>query len=320
MHRESRRRWVIVTLLLAALTAAACGGGDEEEGEEGTAGGEQQVEQFEEGTTMAELQDKGEIVIGVKFDVPPCGFENPQSGEVEGFDVDLGKMIAEELGVEARFVEAISDNRIPFLQDGTVDLILSTMTITTDRAVEIDYSRPYFVARGRILVPGGSDIQGIDDLNGRKVCTGLGSTYESTIEEESPQADLQLVETYSECFELLQNGSVDAVSTDDVILTGMKIQDNTLEFVGEPFTTEPYGVGVRDGDQEFAQFVSEVIGQTFENGEWDRLYDRWVGRYTPFEAVDPREFTLADAYKLFPCDEFCKESKKEEDVQNPPEF
>jgi glutamate transport system substrate-binding protein len=306
-----RRCWWPALFVLVALFAAACGGAEEEPA--GGGGGGQATE-FPAGSTMAEIQDKGEIVIGVKYDVAPFGFENPQSGEVEGFDVDLGNIIAEELGVEAKFTEAISDNRIPFLQDGTVDLILSTMTITTDRAVEIDFSRPYFIAHGRVLVPKGSDISSIEDLGGKKVCTGLGSTYESTIEEKAPDADLKLVESYSECFENIQNGSVDAVSTDDVILTGMIIQDDSLELVGDRFTVEPYGAGVPDGDKEFADFVSGVIEDTFASGEWDDLYQKWVGKYTGEEADHPEDYELQDAYKLFPCEEFCKEAKKEPDI------
>ena len=314
--REARWRWLIALSAALFLMAAACGGDDG--GGTDTGGGDNgggtEVEEFPANTTMGKIQEAGEIVIGVKYDVPPFGFENPQSGEIEGFDVDLGNIIADRLGVEPVFEEAISDNRIPFLQDGTVDLVLSTMTITTDRAVEIDFSRPYFVAHGRILVPKDSDIQGIEDLGGKKVCTGLGSTYEETIKEQAPDADLKLVESYSECFELVQNGAVDAVSTDDVILTGMIIQDDSLQLVGDEMTKEPYGAGVPDGDQEFAEFVSGVIEETFESGQWDDLYQKWVGKYTGEDPDHPENFTLEDAYKLFPCDEFCKEAKNEEDI------
>src|SRR3712207_6915399 len=168
---------------------------------------------------MAKLQDKGEIAIGVKYDVPPFGFKNPQSGDIEGFDIDLGKRIAEKLGVKPKFVEAISDNRIPFLQAGTADVILSTMTINAERDLEIDFSEPYYVAKGRILVKSDNDeIKGVDDLAGKDVCTALGSTYEETLKKQAPKAKLKLVDSYSECLELIQNGGVDAVSTDDVIL------------------------------------------------------------------------------------------------------
>ena len=217
---------------------AACGD-DEEEPPAGGGGGEQaaEVEQFPEDTTMGKIQEAGEIKIGVKYDVPPFGFKNPQTDKIEGFDVDLGQAIADKLGVEPNFIEAISDNRIPFLQDGTVDLVLSTMTINAERDQEIDFSEPYYVARGRILVPQDSDITGVDSLGGKKVCTALGSTYEETMKEQAPKADLRLVDSYSECLELVQNGAVDAVSTDDVILTGMIIQDDTLKLTeGEPLT------------------------------------------------------------------------------------
>jgi glutamate transport system substrate-binding protein len=320
--QNQKWRWFVAMLLALSLVAAACGGDDEEPEDEGNGGGGAQTEEFPAGSTMADIQEAGELVVGVKYDVPPFGFKNPQSGEVEGFDVDIGTKIAEALGVEPVFKEAISDNRIPFLQDGTVDLVLSTMTITSDRAVEIDYSRPYFVAHGRILVPEGSDIAGIEDLGGKSVCTAIDSTYETTISDEQPDADLKLVDSYSECYELLQDGAVDAVSTDDVILTGMVIQaqdsDQPLELVGDELTTEPYGAGVPDEDQEFATFVSGVIDETFASGEWDDLYEEWVGQYTGEPADDPQELGLSDAYELFPCDELCKDSKKEEDIQNPP--
>ena len=304
--QSSKRLWIIALMLVLALVAAACGGDDEgADDTEAGGNGETEAEEFEEGTPMAEFQEEGEVTIGVKFDVPPFGFENPQSGEVEGFDVDMGNYIADKLGVEANFIEAISDNRIPFLADGTADLILSTMTITTDRDAEIDFSRPYYVARGRILVPEGSDIAGVDDLGGTRVCTALGSTYEGTLTEQAPDAELDLVDAYSECLEKIQNESVDAVSTDDVILTGMIIQDESLQLVGEPLTTEPYGVGIAEGETELAEFLDATVEESFEDGTWDELYEEWVGQFTGEEAEHPEGLTLEDAYELFPCDETC---------------
>jgi glutamate transport system substrate-binding protein len=300
------RRWLIALLTVVAMIAAACGGDDEAAEEDaGETGGGTEAQQFEAGTPMADFQEAGEVTIGVKYDVPPFGFKNPDTGEVEGFDVDLGNYIADELGVEPKFIEAISDNRIPFLEDGTADLILSTMTITTDRDAEVDFSRPYFIAHGRVLVPEGSDIGGIQDLGGKKVCTATGSTYEATIKEQQPDADLQLVDSYSECFELIQNGGVDAVSTDDVILTGMIIQDDSLQMVGEQMTREPYGVGIPNNSPELQEFLDGVIEQSFEDGTWDDLYEKWVGQYTNEPPDHPRDMTLQEALELFPCEEFC---------------
>ena len=297
----TRWRWLaVLALALGALVAAGCGDDEDDEpaGAGATATATTETRTFAAGTTMKRLQDKGEITIGVKYDVPPFGFKNPRSGEIEGFDIDIGKAIADELGVEPKFIEAISDNRIPFLKDGTADLILSTMTINAERDEEIDFSDPYFVARGRILVKEtNNDIKGVDDLAGKEVCTVLGSTYEDTLKKQAPRAKRRLVDTYSECLELVQNGAVDAESTDDVILTGHIIQDDSLKLVGEPLTTEPYGAGIKEGDAEFQEFVNEVLAKFEQDGRWKDTYQKWVGRYTG-EDQEPPTMTLQEAIDL----------------------
>jgi ABC-type amino acid transport substrate-binding protein len=306
MKSIERWRLLVAVLALVALVAVACGGGEEEDGAE-PGGGEDaiEVEEFPADSTLGKIQERGTIKVGVKFDVPLFGFKNPQSGEVEGFDVDLATRVADRLGVEVELVEAISDNRIPFLAEGTVDLVFSTMTITTDRDAEIDFSRPYYIAHGRILTPKDSGIEDADGLNGKRVCTALGSTYEGLIPDIAPDAELNTVDSYSECFQLMQRDRTDALVTDDVILAGFLQTDDSLHIVGDDLTTDPYGAGVKEGETEFADFVSQVIEETFEDGTWQELYDEWIGQYTQQEAEDPEAVTLEDAYEIYPCDETC---------------
>jgi ABC-type amino acid transport substrate-binding protein len=295
MRAIARWRWLLVaSLALAALAVAGCG-----EDEDRAPGRTAEVQKYPANTTMGRLQQKGEITIGVKFDVPPFGFKNPQTGQVEGFDVELGRAVAAQLGVRPRFIEALSDNRIPFLRDGTADLILSTMTITKERDQEIDFSDPYYIAHGRILVPNNTDIQGLADLAGRRVCTALGSTYADTMRERAPRATLRLVDSYSECLELIQNRAVDAVSTDDVILTGMIIQDRNLKLVGSELTTEPYGAGIKQGDSRFQSFVNQVLSRYESDGRWARSYQKWVGRYTG-QRQQPPTISLSQALEEAP--------------------
>lgn len=291
------KTWRALSALLFVLGATALGAcGDDDEGD-AAATATTAAKTFPAGTTMKKLQDAGQITVGVKFDVPPFGFKDT-SGEVQGFDIDLAKAIADELGVTPKYIEALSDNRIAFLKDGTADLILSTMTITAERDEEIDFSEPYFIAKGRILVKkDDSSIGGIDDLAGKSVCTALGSTYEETLKKQAPRAKLRLVDAYSECLELIQNGGVDAVSTDDVILTGMIRQDDTLKLVGDDLTTEPYGAGVKQGDTAFKAFVDSVIASYEEDGSWATAYQKWVGQYTG-EKQDPPTMTLQEALDL----------------------
>lgn len=297
--QATRWRWIaVLTLALGVLVASGCG--DDDEGGGGAAATTTAPKQeFAAGTTMAKLQEAGEITIGVKFEVAPFGFKNVRTGDVEGFDIDVANAIASDLGAKPKFIEALSDNRIPFLKDGTADLILSTMTINAERDEEIDFSDPYFIARGRILVKkADNSIKSVKDLGGKEVCTALGSTYEETLKKQAPTAKRRLVDSYSECLELIQNGGVDAVSTDDVILTGMIIQDDSLKLVGgEELTTEPYGVGIKEGDREMQEFVNESIQRFKDDGRWAKSYEKWVGQYTG-EDQDPPRMTLKEAIDL----------------------
>jgi glutamate transport system substrate-binding protein len=291
-------KWLGVALTVGAFALAGCGEDEEPAGEgAATATPAATVEQFPADSTLGKIQAKGEITIGVKFDVPPFGVKNPQSGDVEGFDVEMGKAVAAKLGVKPKFIEAISDNRIPFLEDGTADLILSTMTINEERIEQIEFSDPYFIARGRVLVPADSDITGVADLAGKNVCTALGSTYEETLKKQAPKAKRRLVDGYSECLELIQNGAVDAISTDDAILSGMIKQDDSLKLVGKPLTTEPYGAGIKEGDKAFQEFVNEAIQKFKDDGRWATTYEKWVGQYTGVEQ-DPPTMTLKEAIDL----------------------
>jgi ABC-type amino acid transport substrate-binding protein len=293
-------RWLAVLALVFGFVLAGCGDDDSAPGGGGTKtpAPAADVEKFDAGTPLGDIQGKGEIAIGVKYDVPPFGFNNPSSGKVEGFDVDLGQAIADKLGVKPKFIEAISDNRIPFLQDGTADVILSTMTINEERVGQIEFSDPYFIAKGRILVKkDNSEITGVDSLAGKNVCTALGSTYEATIKKQAPDAKLKLVDSYSECLESLQNGSVDAISTDDVILTGMIIQDDSLQLVGDELTQEPYGAGIKKGNTELKEFVDGVFEEYKEDGRYDKTYEKWVGQYTETEP-DPPTISVDEAVEL----------------------
>jgi glutamate transport system substrate-binding protein len=295
-------RWLGIALSAGVLAVAGCGGDDEGSGGSSSTGGAEatpaaSVEKFAADTTLGKIQEKGEMTIGVKFDVPPFGVKNPQSGEVEGFDVEMGKAVAAKLGVKPKFIEAISDNRIPFLEDGTADLILSTMTINEERVEQIEFSDPYFIARGRVLVPGDSSINGVADLAGKNVCTALGSTYEANLKKQAPDAKLKLVDSYSECLELVQNGAVDAVSTDDVILTGMIIQDDTLKLVGDQLTQEPYGAGIKKGDAQMVDFVNGVFQGLKDDGTWAKLHQEWIGKYTG-EQGEPPTIGVDEAVEL----------------------
>jgi glutamate transport system substrate-binding protein len=284
------------SLAAAGLMLAACGGSEAgnqaAEATDNTAEVQEDVE-FEAGTTMAELNEAGTITIGTKFDQPGFGLLNPNTETPEGFDVEVAKLIAAELGIKAddiEWVETVSANREPFLQNGQVDIVVATYTINDARKQLIDFAGPYYEAGQDIMVAKGNPegIEGPDDLAGKNVCSVEGSTPAQNIRDNYPQAQLTLFDVYSKCADALSAGQVDAVTTDNVILTGLVAGSNGgFELVGNPFTKEPYGIGVPKGDIEFRDFINDVLEESFENGSWAEAWDRTAGSISDTEAPEP---------------------------------
>jgi len=282
---RTRSRWLLPMLLALALLAAACGDSDNGDGADSGAepGDATQAPEHPEGSAMAEFQDAGTITVGTKFDQRLFGQTDPRTGEVEGFDVEIAKLIVEAIGpdVEIEFVETPSAIRETAIQDGTVDMVVATYTINDARKEQIDFAGPYYVAGQDIMVPAGNPlgINGVDDLNGKRVCSVQGSTSIDNVREMAPEAEVTEFPLYTNCADAMRDGRVDAVSTDNVILLGLVEQygSDVFEVVGNPFTTEPYGVGIPKGDDEFRDFINDRLEEIFANGEWAEAYERTVG-------------------------------------------
>lgn len=283
------------TLAAAAIALTACSsdaGDQAEDAAENTAEVNTDAE-FEAGTTMAELNEAGSITIGTKFDQPGFGLLNPNTNTPEGFDVEIGKLIAAELGIEAddiEWTETVSANRESFIQNGNVDLVVATYTINDTRKQLVDFAGPYYEAGQDIMVAEGNPegIEGPEDLAGKNVCSVEGSTPAENIRTNYPEAQLTLFDVYSKCADALRNGQVDAVTTDNVILTGLvEGGQGAFELVGNPFTEEPYGIGLALGDTEFRNWINDVLEEAFEDGRWADAWDRTAGAITGQEAPEP---------------------------------
>lgn len=239
-----------------ALTLTACGGSDDGGGE--SSGG-----------------DGGDSVrIGIKYDQPGLGFKDGE--EYTGFDVDVAKYVAKELGYsedQIEWVESPSANRENMLSNGQVDMIFATYSITDKRKESVGFAGPYFVAGQDLLVSqDNSDIQGPEDLEGKNLCSVTGSTSAQKIKDEYA-GTVNLVEQggYADCVTMLGSGGVDAVTTDDIILAGLAATDaNSGKFkvVGNPFTEEKYGVGISK-DSDKCQAINDAITKMVDDGAWE---------------------------------------------------
>ena len=281
-----RMRLPLIALAAAgALALSACATGGTPAGEETMAPEPEPT--FEAGTTMAELAEAGSITIGTKFDQPLFGLMGP-SGVPEGFDVEIGKIIASELGIaeeDIEWKEAVSANREPFIQNGEVDIVIATYTINDKRKEVVSFAGPYYMAGQSILtLADNEDIESEADLEGERVCSVTGSTPAAKLAEIG--AEPVLTDTYSNCLEPLRNGDVVAVSTDNVILAGLAAQnEGEFKVVGEPFTEEPYGIGLALEDTEFRDWINDVLEKAYEDGRYEEAWNSTAGTVLPF--VEP---------------------------------
>ncbi len=239
----------------AALTLTACGGGEEQAGGGETGGSGESVR------------------IGIKYDQPGLGFRD--GDEYTGFDVDVAKYVATELGYsedQIEWVESPSANRENMLSNDQVDMIFATYSITEERDQTVDFAGPYFVAGQDLLVRADdTSITGPDDLEGKNLCSVTGSTSAQKVKEDQPGANLVEQPGYADCLTALESGQVDAVTTDDIILAGLaatEANQGKFKVVGNTFSEERYGVGLPQGSDQ-CEAVNEAITKMVEEGAWE---------------------------------------------------
>ena len=243
------------------------------------------------------VADKDKLIIGVKYDQPGLGVKTANG--VEGFDVDVAKYIAGKLGVkegDITWKEARSANRETFLQNGTVDMVIATYSITDARKPKVSYGGPYIVTHQDMMVRSDdSSIKSLQDLKGKKICAVSGSASWKNITEGTNKLNVKVAATtvpaqgYEECVTKLKGGAVDVVSTDATILAGfVKREGTALKVVNAPFTDEKYGVGVKKGDKKGCDAVNNAVKQMYSDGTARQLWGKWFGSAgLPFDATVP---------------------------------
>jgi glutamate transport system substrate-binding protein len=262
----------VAAIAVMALGSAACG--------------DKKADSPGGGTTATGVAGKAQkdkkLIIGVKADQPGLGLQT--GSKYEGFDIEIAKIIAKDLGVPESGIEwktTVSANREPFIQQGTVDLVIATYTINDDRKTKVNFAGPYFVAGQDLLVKSDSSITGPDTLDGKKICSVTGSTPAKRIQTDHPKAQLQLFDTYSKCVEALSSGSVDAVTTDDIILAGYAAQSQyagKFKVVGKTFSTEPYGIGLKKDDKSSCEKINDILKAAAGDGRYKKAWDDSLGK------------------------------------------
>lgn len=265
------KKWLAAGLvfILAAALVAGCGK-SKSTGGSGSASDD----------PIKKIEDRGKLVVGVKYDTYLFGYKDPKTGKVEGFDVDIAKAISKKIfgdKVKVELKEVTSKTRIPMLQNGDVDMVVATMTITPDRKKVVDFSDVYFDAGQSLLVKKGSKIKSVKDLTkGTKVLTVKGATSGDNVKKAAPDTTVLEYENYQEAFTALKSGKGDALTTDNSILLGMAAQDPNYQVVGGTFTKEPYGIAMKKGNTKLVKAVNKALKELKDSGEYDKIKNKWI--------------------------------------------
>jgi len=271
---------------LALSTVAACG-------KSGTPSSESAVSQTTAtnvtvagSPTFDKMKQRGKVVIGVKEDQPGLGLKDPTTGKFSGFDIEIARLIAGQLGFDPQskieYKPIPSASREQAIVNGDIDYYVGTYSITDKRKELISFAGPYFIAGQDLLVrKAESAITGPDTLKGKKVCSVTGSTPIQRVRDQKLTEDTNIVEfkTYSECVTKLSQGEVDAVTTDDAILKGYAAQEpDKFKVVGKTFSTEKYGIGLAKDDKALRDKINDILEAAISSGEWKTIYDATLGK------------------------------------------
>ena len=251
--------------------------------------------------------ESGNVTLGTKFDQPGLGLREPD-GSMTGLDVDVATYVVNSIAAENGWEEPTIDwretpsaQRETLIQNGEVDLITATYSINPGRSESVNFGGPYLLTHQALLVQeSNSEISGLDDLEGKILCSVTGSTPAQKVKEALPSVQLQEYDTYSSCTEALRQGNVDAMTTDATILNGYAAQSPgnfrvvELEQDGEPFTNEYYGIGLTKDDEEGTDAINTALQAMIDDGSFDQFISDNLGEGEAITEGTPGDLSFLD--------------------------
>lgn len=268
--KKYRRIWLVPLVLALMLTLAGCG-------------------KKQSKNVYQEVKQSKTIVWGVRADTRLFGLMSVKTGKIEGFEIDLAKALTKQiLGKDAKteFVQTTPKTRIPLLKNGNIDAILATMTITPERAKQVDFTKSYFPSGQSLLVPDNSKIKNVKELNGKTVLAVKGTTAVDNIKKFAPKAKVLEYDDYGQAFTALKAGQGQAMTTDNGVLAGIANENPGYKLVGGTFTKEPYGIAVNKGQTEMLNKLNQALTQIKKDGTYHRLIQKWFGGVPGFKEVE----------------------------------
>jgi ABC-type amino acid transport substrate-binding protein len=242
------------------------------------------------GSTMEKIKQRGELIVGGSLDAPLLSQQNPATGQVEGFDADLGKALATYIigKPKVKIVNSASETREALLANGTVDVVFQTYTITPERAKQVAFAGPYYTSGLTIAVKKGTTgIAKPEDLNGKKVLAGANTPAIPAIKKLAPQAEIITFGSDPECLQALKQDRGVAYVQDETLLVADAQKDPSIQIVTKPFTVDPYGIGLKHGDEQFKSFTNAWLKKIQDAGLWQRIWKNSIGTVVVGDAPQP---------------------------------
>lgn len=311
----SRRRRLIGTAVVAVLAGslAACGSSKSAQ-LPGSAGGSSGGDSYDSviaaapvadaslitpGSWMDKIKQRGYLNVGGTDAGPLFSLKDPATGKLTGFDAGLSQMLARYITGKDSDLTKLTittvDTRETLLQNKTVDAVFATYTITAARAKKVDFAGPYYESGDAIMVKkDNSSINQVSDLNGKNVVTESNSTAALSIKTFAPQAKVSLLQEDAQCVAAVQQGRADAYVLDQGILISDASTNKAVKVVGNPFTKEPYGIGLPHGDDQAKKFVDDWLQKIYDDGEWAKLWKATIGTVVSGAAPTPPTIGSAD--------------------------
>ncbi|WP_157008129.1 glutamate ABC transporter substrate-binding protein [Agromyces laixinhei] len=293
----------VVAAFALALTACSSGGSDLVPGEGGSTGDAAETSAVFEnapvaddelilpGSTMEAIKERGTLVVAEALDAPLLSQQDPTNPDsVTGFDADLAKLLAIYILGEpnVEIVPPASETREALLANGTADVVFNTYTITEERAEQVSFAGPYFNSGLAVAVKSDNDdIKGIDDLGGKTVIVGANTPAVTAVPEEQPTAELIDFAADPQAVQALLQGRGDAYVQDYTLLASAAAANDDIKVVGQPFTTEPYGIGLKHADEDFKQFINDWLVKIQEGGQWGAAWEASLGTVVESDIPTP---------------------------------
>jgi glutamate transport system substrate-binding protein len=245
------------------------------------------------GSTMERIKKRGQLIVAEALDAPLLSQQDPaKPDQVSGFDADLAEALATYIigKPNVKIVPPATETREALLANGTVDVVFNTYTITPERAQQVDFAGPYFSSGLAIAVKTGTkDIKTVDDLDGKTVIVGANTPAVTAVPEKAPNAKIVTFGTDPQAVQALTQGRGDAYVQDITLLASDAQTNKEITVVGNPFTSEPYGIGLKHDDSQMKSFVNDWLKKIQANGTWAKIWKNSLGTVVQGDAPTPPE-------------------------------